>query len=185
MDQTQEYDQANDDNCVLWSLDDCSPFSISTRPLEARSPDQDVMFPVIRKEKVFKDFLPDPKEVLGPVSEVPGHPVTVTFGGLYGIGISVGGHMLKVKGVTMLYRRFRVEQLSNDGEDSATLHTLQLLPTYTQGDLILIFFQCKLVTHNWEPCQTEPCSLTFINKNYNLKHTKQPTKVKLTIRLWL
>lgn len=98
---------------------------------------EDVMFPTIRKETLFKDFLPDPKEVLGPVCEVPGHPVTVAFGGLYGIGIAVDGRMSKVKGVTMLYRRFRVEQLSNDGNDSATLHTVQLLPTYTKGNQCL------------------------------------------------
>ena len=95
--------------------------------------DEEVVFPLLRKKKVYKDFLPDPKEILGPVSEVPGHPVTVAFGGLYGIGFAVDGCMLRVKGVTMLYRRFRVEQLSNEGNDSATLHTLQLLPTYTQG----------------------------------------------------
>ena len=95
------------------------------------------MFPTIRKEKVFKDCLPECKEVLGPVSDVPGHPVTVVFGGLFGIGIAVDRPMLKVKGVTMLYRRFRAEQLSNDGNDAATLHTLQLLPTYTQGEFCL------------------------------------------------
>ena len=99
-----------------------------------KSPDQDFMFPTIRKEKVFKDCLPECKEVLGPVSDVPGHPMTVVFGGLFGIGIAVDRPMLKAKGVTMLYRRFRAEQLSNDGNDAATLHTLQLLPTYTQGE---------------------------------------------------
>ncbi|XP_020626407.1 Hermansky-Pudlak syndrome 3 protein-like [Orbicella faveolata] len=125
-------EQEKDDDCVLWSFDDCSPVSSLPQQLPVKS-DEEVMFPTIRKEQVFKDFLPDPKEVLGPVSEVPGHPVTVAFGGLYGIGFAVDGCMLKVKGVTMLYRRFRVEQLSNDGNDSATLHTLQLLPTYTQG----------------------------------------------------
>lgn len=113
---------------------------------------QEVLFPTIRKEQVFKDFLPDPKEVLGPVSEVPGHPVTVTFGGLYGIGVTVDGCMLKVKGVTMLYRRFRVEQLSNDGNDSATLHTLQLLPTYTQGNRkFMVLFGLKWWQHgDWK-----------------------------------
>ena len=125
-------DQAKDDDCVLWSFDDCSSLSCSTKPLVVKS-DDGVMFPTIRKEQEFKDFLPDPKEVLGPLSEVPGHPITVGFGGLYGIGFAVDGCMFKVKGVTMLYRRFRVEQLSNDGNDSATLHTLLLLPTYTQG----------------------------------------------------
>lgn len=102
-----------------------------------KSPDQDFMFSTIRKEKVFKDLSPEPKEVLGPVSDVPGRPVTVVFGGLFGVGIAVDGPMLTVKGVTMLYRRFRAEQLSNDGHDAATLHTLQLLPTYTQGEFCL------------------------------------------------
>lgn len=102
-----------------------------------KSPDQDFMFSTIRKEKVFKDLSPEPKEVLGPVSDVPGCPVTVVFGGLFGVGIAVDGPMLTVKGVTMLYRRFRAEQLSNDGHDAATLHTLQLLPTYTQGEFCL------------------------------------------------
>ena len=128
----QSQQHVKDDGCVLWSFDDCSPLSCSIQPLAVKS-DEDIIFPTIRKEKVFKDFSPDPKEVLGPVSEVPGYPVTVMFGGLHGVGIAVDGRMLKVKGVTMLYRRFRVEQLSNDGNDSATLHTLQLLPTYTQG----------------------------------------------------
>lgn len=126
-------EQEKEDDCVLWSFDDCSSLSSLPQLLTVKS-DEEVMFPAIRKEQVFKDFLPDPKEILGPVSEVPGHPVTVAFGGLYGIGFALDGCMLKVKGVTMLYRRFRVEQLSNDGNDSATLHTLQLLPTYTQGD---------------------------------------------------
>ena len=120
------------DNYVLWSFDDCSPLLSSNKPLAVKS-DEEVVFPLLRKKKVYKDFLPDPKEILGPVSEVPGHPVTVAFGGLYGIGFAVDGCMLRVKGVTMLYRRFRVEQLSNESNDSATLHTLQLLPTYTQG----------------------------------------------------
>ena len=137
VDQTQEHNQADDDNCVLWSFDDCFPLSLSTQQPTAKSPDQDFVFPTFRKGKVFKDFLSDSKEVLGPVSDVPGHPVTIVFGGVYGIGIAVDGHMLKVKGVTMLYRRFRAEQLSNDGNDSATLHTLQLLPSYTRGDFSL------------------------------------------------
>ena len=128
----QFQEEPKDDNCVLWSFDDCLPSLCSTQPLVVKS-DEGVMFPSMRKEEVFKDFLPDPKEILGPVSEVPGHPVTVAYGGLYGLGFAVDGCMLKVKGVTMLYRRFRVEQLSNNGNDSATLHTLQLLPTYTQG----------------------------------------------------
>ena len=140
-----------DDDCVLWSFEDCSPLSSLPQQLTVKS-GQEVLFPTIRKEQVFKDFLPDPKEVLGPVSEVPGHPVTVTFGGLYGIGVTVDGCMLKVKGVTMLYRRFRVEQLSNDGNDSATLHTLQLLPTYTQGNRkFMILFGRKWWQHgNWK-----------------------------------
>lgn len=126
------HQEAKDDGCVLWSFDDCLPLSCSIQPLTEKS-DEDVIFPAMRKEKVFKDFLPDPKEVLGPVSEVPGHPVRVAFGGLHGIGIAVDGCVWKVKGITMLYRRFRAEQLSNDGNDSAKLHTIQLLPTYTQG----------------------------------------------------
>ena len=72
------------------------------------------------------------------MSEAPGHPVTVAFGGLYGIGIPVDGCNWKVKCVTMLYRRFRVEQLSNYANDSASLHSLQLLPTYTQGLALVI-----------------------------------------------
>ncbi|XP_022786965.1 Hermansky-Pudlak syndrome 3 protein homolog [Stylophora pistillata] len=128
----QIQEEPKDDNCVLWSFDDCSPLLSSNQPLAVKSKEE-VMFPSVRKEKVYKDFLPDPKEILGPMSEVPGHPVTVAFGGLYGVGFAVDGCMSRVKGITMLYRRFRVEQLSNEGNDSATLHTLQLLPTYTQG----------------------------------------------------
>ena len=128
---TQETHQpVKDDNCVLWSFDECSSFSLQPPAVKST---RDALLPTIRQEKVFKDFTPEPKEILGPVSEVPGHPVTVAFGGLYGVGIPVDGCMWKVKSFTMLYRRFRAEQLSNDGNDSATLHTLQLLPTYTQG----------------------------------------------------
>lgn len=130
------HQQAKDDNCILWSFDECSSFSDLTQPKVSST--DDVLLPAIRKEKVFKDFLPEPKEILGPVSEAPGHPVTVAFGGLYGIGIPVDGYILKVKSVTMLYRRFRVEQLSNYANDSASLHSLQLLPTYTQGLVLII-----------------------------------------------
>lgn len=125
------HQQAKDDNCILWSFDEFSSFSGLTQATVSLA--DDVLLPAIRKEEVFKDFLPEPKEILGPVSEVPGHPVTVAFGGPYGIGIPVDGCMWKVKSVTMLYRRFRVEQLSNDANDSASLHSLQLLPTFTQG----------------------------------------------------
>ncbi|XP_068700460.1 uncharacterized protein [Montipora foliosa] len=128
---TQETHQpVKDDNCVLWSFDECSSFSLQPPAVKST---RDALLPTIRQEKVFKDFTPEPKEILGPVSEIPGHPVTVAFGGLYGVGIPVDGCMWKVKSFTMLYRRFRAEQLTNDGNDSATLHTLQLLPTYTQG----------------------------------------------------
>ena len=125
-----------DDQCITWTFDECPPTSSSFTPQWTKS-NKDVLFPTIRKEPVFKDFLPDPKEVLGPVTEVAGQPVVVSFAGLYDVGIMVDGNNWEVKGLTMLYRRFRVEELSNSGSDSAVLHSLQLLPTYTQGQLSL------------------------------------------------
>lgn len=71
--------------------------------------DEEVVFSLLRKKKVYKDFLLDFKEILGFVLEVFGYFVIVVFGGFYGIGFVVDGCMLRVKGVIMLYRRFRVE----------------------------------------------------------------------------
>lgn len=90
------------------------------------------LFPSVQKHPVYQDRTDEPKVVFGPVAEVDGHPVKLELAGLYGLGFGVA-EVPSVQGITMLYRRFKAEQLVNDDIDSAELHTLQLLPTYTKG----------------------------------------------------
>ena len=126
----------------MWSFDKCSietasshrrteqPSAIGTT--QASSHQNQFLFPLIRQDPVYKDKTVEPKVVLGPVMEVDGHPVKLELAGLYGVGFGVA-EVPSVCGITMLYRRFRAEQLVNDNNDTAELHSLQLLPTYTKG----------------------------------------------------
>lgn len=69
--------------------------------------------------------------------DIKGHPLKVVLAGRFGIGISIPRNSFQVQAVTMLYRRFRAESLCNNDEDNASLHSLQLLPTYVKGMLTI------------------------------------------------
>ena len=131
--QNEQYEILSQD-CILWTFDKGTPKPQSKTTASASFPAQQrqFLFPSVRQDPVYKDRTTEPKSVLGPVSEVDGHPIKLELAGVYGIGFGVA-EMQDVHGVTMLYRRFRAEQLTNDEVDSAELHTLQLLPTYTEG----------------------------------------------------
>ena len=136
-----------DKNFIQWTFDECTEMGATTSeafaPLRESQPTKDdILFPFVRKEKVFKDNSTEPKEILGPASDVQGHPIRVSLAGLYSVGIAVDGELLEVRAVTMLYRRFRAEQLRREDINSASLHTLQLLPTYTKG--VCLCSPCRL-----------------------------------------
>lgn len=119
-----------DENCTFWSF--------GTDPSESYKDlssdlSNECLFRTIRSESTYTDTFLDPKEVIGPIIEVKGHPLKVTLSGRFGVGIAVGRESFSVQAITMLYRRFRAENLCNSDRDVATLHSLQLLPTYARG----------------------------------------------------
>ena len=127
-----------DENCIQWDFEDFQEANIATVKQDQASRKNnlgtDVTFPMMRREKGYRDTSTDPREVLGPKQNMVGLPMRVSLAGLYGVGIAVDGQLLEVQGVTMLYRRFAAEKLGSEDMDSASLHSLQLLPTYTRGN---------------------------------------------------
>ncbi|XP_032235022.2 Hermansky-Pudlak syndrome 3 protein [Nematostella vectensis] len=121
-----------DDECVYWEFDKTASSPHHTNQSSPLMFDE-VLFRTVRTESCYVDTYSESKEILGPMTEVRGHPLKVGFAGRFGIGINVGCNDVNVCGVTMLYRRFRKEQLCNSDSGIGALHSLQLLPTYTKG----------------------------------------------------
>jgi hypothetical protein len=122
-----------DESCISWTFD-TSPTSYKDSITQKSS---ECFFRTVRSESTHTDTFLDPKEVIGPMLDVKGHPLKVILAGRFGIGLSFGRDSFTVQAMTMLYRRFRADNLCNVDSDIASLHSLQLLPTYTRGKFCL------------------------------------------------
>jgi hypothetical protein len=121
-----------DENYVVWSFDRCEETDQAAyweSILGSKEWSEDELkpsvidLPSLKEEVPFIDHSQEACEVLGPVKMVHGHP------------IKVQSALAGVQNVTMLYRYFDV--VSNNGDSTVELHSLQLLPFYTAGRFLL------------------------------------------------